>query len=468
MATDLFVVNLATGQSSTMAPLGALYVVAAAEQAGYQVAFRDYALETGMDLFNLDRIAQFLSEDESPLLGVSCFASMLPYALGALERFRQSNPKVKIILGGPGPSALASQILHCFPAIDFVVSGEGEETVVELLSSLRTGDPPLASIAGLAWRSSDGAVNKNLPRIRRRDLDAIPFPAYHRVRLEDYDVVGVVYSRGCPYACTYCDVVSMWKRQNIARSLENVLSEIMWLKQCHGVRHIAFVDDLFTVDRKRTLQFCEGFGKAGLPTSWGCTTRIDRVDNELLEWMAGAGCNYVFYGIESGSKKILARVNKVIPFEQTVQAIRTSVRLGMYVHAPLMWGFPFEEMGDFQETVVFGRYLEHCKAQVFYTLATPLPATALYEEFRHRLCFNPDIYSTIIAPGRMTDLSEVKGMICEYPQLFPGFYHFADGLVEEKISIGRKLGLNLADIRISQLTGQESAYSQVPHQIYGG
>jgi radical SAM superfamily enzyme YgiQ (UPF0313 family) len=451
---DLFLVNLATGQSSTMAPLGALYVAAALEEAGHPVAFRDYALQRGPDLFRLGRLASVLAEEAAPLVGISCFASMLPYALGAAERLRRQRPDVKIVLGGPGPSALASRILERFPGIDFVVFGEGEETALELVDSLGGGGPACDSIAGLAWRTPGGRVVANPPRARRSDLDRIPFPAYHHVDLRQYDVVGVVCARGCPYACTYCDVVSMWKRRNVARSCENVLAEIEQLHTRSGIRHVAFVDDLFTVDRGRVLGLCEALRAAGRPVSWGCTTRIDRVDERLLEAMADAGCTYIFYGVESGSEKILARVNKVIPFEQTVRMVKASVRLGMYVHTPLMWGFPFEDMRDFHETLAFGQYLTHQGAHVFYTLATPLPATVLHEEYRDRLAFDPAIYSTIVAPGRSTDLSEVEPIIRADPELFAGFWHFADGRVEEKIQIGRKLGLNLSDIRISNLTGE--------------
>ena len=451
---DFAIFNLASGQSTTMAPLGALYVVAAAEQNGYSTAFHDYALESGPDLFEVGRIARFLEREDVPVVGISCFAGMLPYAVLAAAKLKQTRPCVKIVLGGPGPSAVASQLLATFPAIDFVVVGEGEDTAVELLNSLSHGTPELSAISGLAWRTSHSEVVVNPGRVRQQDLDQISFPAYDHVNLTAYDVVGVVYARGCPYSCTYCDVVSMWRRQNITRSVGNVLTEIDWLRN-NGVRHIAFVDDLFTVDRKRTLEFCSEFEGRGLPTSWGCSTRVDRVDSELLEAMGAAGCNYIFYGVESGSPGILARINKIIPFEHTVEAVRKSSSLGMYVHTPLMWGFPFETLADFEQTLVFGEYLKHCRANVFYTLATPLPGTALFNEFHDRLAFRPDIYSTIIAPGRKADLSEVAPTIAAYPLLFSGFYHFLDGGVDEKSHIGRRKGLNLSDIRISSLTGAE-------------
>jgi radical SAM superfamily enzyme YgiQ (UPF0313 family) len=451
---DFAVANLAAGQSMTMAPLGALYVLAALEEAGYSASFQDYALEQGLDLYRVDRIARFLSDADSPFLGISCFSSMLPYAAAAAQRLRETKPETRIVLGGPGPSAVAKELMEAFSAIDFVVYGEGEETAVELVASLMAGTPPLSAIEGLVWRTSDGAVVQNPPRRRRRELDQVHFPAYERVHLADYDVVGLVYARGCPYACTYCDVVSMWKRQNVARSLDNVLAEIAWLKSDFGVRHVAFVDDLFTVDRSRTLEFCREFERLRWQVTWGCTTRIDRVDDALIDEMAAAGCNYVFYGVESGSAKILARVNKVIPFEQTISAVKASARRQMYVHTPLMWGFPFEDLTDFRETLLFGQYLEHCGANVFYTMATPLPATALYEEYRARLAFDPETYSTIIGSGGSTNLADVEGLIRTFPHLFPGFYHFADGQVDEKIRIGRSKGLNLSDIRISSLAAQ--------------
>jgi radical SAM superfamily enzyme YgiQ (UPF0313 family) len=454
---DFAVFNLATGQSTTMAPLGALYVVAAAEQAGYATSFHDYALETGPDLFSLDRIASFLETEDAPLIGISCFAGMLPYAVGAAQELRRRRPDAKIVFGGPGPSAVAQGLLDRFSAIDFVVYGEGEETVVDLLRSVQTGTPAPWSIPGLVWRAANGIAVQNPPRMRRRELDEIAFPAYSHVDIGKYDVVGVVYARGCPYACTYCDVVSMWKRRNIARSVDNVLAEIAWLHETYAIRHVAFVDDLFTVDRKRTMLFCREFANRGCPTTWGCTTRVDRVDSELLETMGATGCNYVFYGVESGSPSVLARVNKIIPFEHTIEAVKKSAAEGMYVHTPLMWGFPFETLDDFHQTLVFGQYLRHCGANVFYTLATPLPGTALFEEFRERLSFHPEIYSTIVAPGRVADLSPVIDLIRSYPRLFSGFYHFADGLVDEKIEIGLRTGVTLSDIRISNLTRRESA-----------
>jgi len=455
--SDLALFNVASGQSATMAPLGILYVAAAAEDAGFTVSFRDYALEKGPGLFTIERIASFLAQDDAPVVGISCFANMLPYVALAAQLLRTREPDIRIVLGGPGPSAVAARLIERYPAIDMVVVGEGEESIVEVLHSLRSGAPRLESVAGLVWRSPEGAVVRNEPRARARELDRISPPAYHLADLRQYDVVGVIYARGCPYACTYCDVVSMWNRKNITRSLPNVLEEIEWLRVVWGVRHVAFVDDLFTVDRRRTLEFCREYRAQGKPLTWGCTTRIDRVDAELLDAMAGSGCTYAFYGVESGSAKILARVNKVIPFSQTAEAVRKSAAAGMYVHTPLMWGFPFEDIADFRETMAFGQFLGHCGANVFYTLATPLPATALYEEFKERLAFRSDIYSTIIAPGREADLSEVSTSIAAFPDLFSGFYHFADGMVEEKIAIGRGLGLTLSDIRISSLTARDAS-----------
>ncbi|MBI4612750.1 MAG: B12-binding domain-containing radical SAM protein [Planctomycetes bacterium] len=477
-AASIRIVNLAAGQSHSMAPLGALYVVAALEEAGHQVSFEDYALharalaaggpDRGTPALDPDRIARFLGRGGPRILGISTFASLLPFAIAALPSLKRRSPGTIVILGGPGPSATPGEILKCFREVDFVVYGEGEETAVELLDSLSHGTPSLDLIEGLAWRSPGRGVVVNPPRARRRDLDDVPFPAYHHVDLSRYDVVGVIYSRGCPYACTYCDVVSMWKRRNIARSLDNVLAEIRWLTEEKGIRHVAFVDDLFTVDRRRVLAFCEAHGAArergaGSPgrASWGITTRIDRVDDELLVRMAAAGCVYVFYGVESGSAKILARINKVIPFEATARAVRTSAGLGMYVHTPLLWGFPFETMDDFRETIAFGRYLEHCGGHVFYSLVTPLPATALAEEFRERILFDPSIYSTIIAPGREADLSQVADLIREHPRIFSGFHHFADGLVPEKLALGRSLGIELTDIRLSDLARDDTPAPEV-------
>jgi radical SAM superfamily enzyme YgiQ (UPF0313 family) len=323
---NVAIVNLAAGQTHTMAPLGALYIVAALERAGIQVSFADYALERGPGLLSCDRIARFFatSAQGAALRGISCFAGMLPYAVEAGRRVREVRPNLPIVLGGPGSSATPTASLDAFPFIDFVVFGEGEETAVELVEAL---------------------------------------------------------------------------------------------------------------------------GR----TQTGTARTVDRTDDELLERRAGARCRYIFFGVESGSARVLARVNKVVPFEHTCRAVQRGVVLGMYVHTPLMWGFSFEEMRDFQETLGFGRILEALGAHAFYTLATPLPATALCEEFRGRLQFDGAIYSTIIAPGPLTDLTDVQHLIERHPTIFTGFYHFADGRVREKIAAGRAAAVTLGDIRISNL-----------------
>jgi hypothetical protein len=165
---------------------------------------------------------------------------MLPYAVEACGLIRHARPDLRIVLGGPGPSATPAAIIDAFPSIDFVAFGEGEATAIELVETLASptfaeSDPALGRIEGLAWRDGAGRAIVNPARQRRCDLDDIPFPAYHHVRLDAYDIVGVVTTRGCPYACTYCDVVSMWKRRSIARSVENVIAEIEWLHGAFGV-----------------------------------------------------------------------------------------------------------------------------------------------------------------------------------------------------------------------------------------
>ncbi|HLP61761.1 MAG TPA: cobalamin-dependent protein, partial [Candidatus Deferrimicrobium sp.] len=203
MKYDITIANLTRSYveretPDTFTPLGALYIASTLEKNDYNVDFRDYLTKDHNrygDPTSPGSIFDFL-EDSADILGISCGGSMLPSLLPALKILKTRYPHKTIILGGIGASGVAAELLHEFPFINIVAVGEGEETMLDLANHLCNGKS-LNDVKGIIYRDN-GSVCINPPRGRINDLDAVPFPNYDKIDFEDYSVISLITSRGCP------------------------------------------------------------------------------------------------------------------------------------------------------------------------------------------------------------------------------------------------------------------------------
>lgn len=412
-------------------PLGVLYLTAVLEQAGFRVDFRDFQLGACKEHSDTDSsyrifpsggsiVEDFIAflETSAPVLGIGCMSDLLPLTLLAVRQLKECCPDKVVILGGIGPGGVAEELMAAFPFVDIVARREGEETMVELMAGLREkGD--LRSVRGIGFRYG-GEVYHTSPRQWIGQVDDIPFPAYHRLDFSRYSVPGILTSRGCPFGCTFCDVSPFWGRHNRARSLGNVMAEIRLLRERYGQRYIELVDDTFTLDRERVLTFCEKL-KAELPdVSWSCCGRIDCVDEEMMQAMAGSNCRLIAYGIESGSDRVLERLNKGFSISRVNEVLSLSRRYFNDVLAYFIWGFPFETMADFRETIDFISRALDAGVQPWLFSLSPLPLSEIYRQNREGLQFSPEFCSNYL--GIFAGEPEIVELIKAHPRVFPGFY----------------------------------------------
>lgn len=457
---DITLVNVSTAVPSQdnealdiHVPLGCLYLISALEQAGIRVDFRDYQLFSKELPFPLDTdcFQSFLT-DASRIVGVSCMVSMLPFVLQATKRFKETHPEHKVILGGPGPSGVSEAIVTSLPWIDIVVRGEGESTLVELVRALSNGDD-LGSMPGITYRDGSG-VHHNQSRPRLKNLDDVAFPAYERIDLSEYSKVPVITGRGCPFNCTFCDVGPLWENKTIFRSIDNVMGELSLLKGRYGRDKVYMADDTFDLRRGRTEAFCEEI--KGLGLNWSCLARIDLMDEELLDRMAGAGCNGVFLGIESGSNAVLKAINKRFTIQDAISKVEMSTKYFDRVIASFIWGFPFETMEDLKLTIFSVLAMSHLGAMVGLKLLSPMPLSRLGIEYRDKLEFSEDLCSVFaslgnVAPGRISRIAEIpdefKAFIKEHPDICAGFYYIKSDNIREKAEyvgrVSKKFGVSL-------------------------
>ncbi len=430
-------------------PLGLLYLTAALEQTGWQVDFRDFQLDackehsltdssyrlspgTGS---SVNSFSTFL-ENSAPVLGMSCMSDLLPLAILAAGKVKEISPEKVIILGGIGPSGVAEELLSAFPFVDIIVRGEGEETIVALMDQLRA-KRDLWSVKGISFRDRGGVYHTS-PRPWIQHIDDIPFPAYHRIDFNQYSVPGILSSRGCPFDCTFCDVSPFWGRHNRTRSLENVLSEIRRLRESYDQRYIELVDDTFTLDKQRILAFCKAL-KAEMPdVTWSCCGRIDCIDEEMMQAMAGSGCVLVAYGIESGADRVLKQLKKGFFIEQIRLVLSLSVRYFTDVLAYFVWGFPFETLEDFRGTIDLMSWALDAGVQPWLFSLSPLPLSRIYQQNRQRLQFSREFCSSYL--GILAGEEEIVELIKAYPRVFPGFY-CCDPRFAQKYAVAQEMEL---------------------------
>lgn len=314
------------------------------------------------------------------IIGISVMTAKYASAIKVSEIAKSINGgRIKVVWGGPHPTICAKEVID-EPLVDFVVSGEGEETFEELLIELRSGGGDFGKIKGLAHKNN-GASQVNPPRELLQDLDGLSPPDRESmIYPERYfpDSFGnMITLRGCPFLCGYCSAKSIWSRRCRYRNIDSVISEINWIRTKFGSRNIYFWDDSFTSNRGRVADICNRLISESMNITWGCTTRVDLLDEELLMLMKRAGCNYISIGIESGSERILKIVEKNITLQQIKKAVVMIKNSRISFEAFFMIGFPDETKEDIEKT--FQLMKEMDRGTVCFSIFTPYPGSAQFD-----------------------------------------------------------------------------------------
>lgn len=313
------------------------------------------------------------------VVGVSVLTPKVPSAFKIAEICKNIDPKMVVVFGNHHPTIRSDEIL-LNENVDFVVRGEGEETFSSLLDNLGSSSPDYHTIAGLSFRDNGKIINNN-DRARIDNLDVLPFPARDKLlNLETYtptQLSMVMTSRGCPYSCAFCASHNMWSKKVRFRSIENIINEINELKKVYSVKNITFMDDSFTINRKRVKELCAALIEDNIGITWSCLTRVNIISDEIIALMKKAGCTKVDVGIESGNQRVLDLINKGITVEQVRKAAEILRRNKMYWSGFFMFGFPTETENEIFDTINFLKELKPNWANI--SIFTPYPGTELYK-----------------------------------------------------------------------------------------
>ena len=391
-------------------PIGLYYIASLLKEKGYDV-----------DILNLhdagdkrDEIRSALTEKEPDIIGFSIFHANRWGGIEIARMAKETNPEVKVVFGGPGPTFLWELLLRKFDDIDYAVLGEGELTFLELVDAIKKkGD--VSEVAGVAFRSK-GVPVKTKARGPIPDIDALPNPAKY------FTFQHVSSTRGCPGDCTFCGSRRFWGRRVRFHSSKYFVDQLEILYK-RGVTFFFFSDDTFTLNRDRVIEICREILARGLTIAWFAISRVDCVSEEVLYWMRRAGCVQISYGVESGSEKIRKLLNKRIQREEIKRAFELTTRYGILARAYFIYGCPGETQETIKETLDLIKEIKPLSV-IFYILDI-FPGTGLYDDLIKRTGIKDELWLERIEDILYfeTDPALSKELVLEFGEKLRSSYH---------------------------------------------
>lgn len=366
-------------QQAASYPLALAYLGAVLENEGHSVRAFDYIHDDWAKVEG--EVRKTILTEKPQIIGVSSMTTNRTAAVKLARIAKSIDPNIKVIFGGVHPTLMYKQILENFP-VDFVVVGEGEETIIELVNAIgsKANYSKLKKIKGIAFKSENEVIRtENRPFLR--DLDQLPMPkhVYFEDRIKRDKTFYISCSRGCPYACTFCSTSLHWGRMIRRRSVKSVMAEILFLKKKYPfVDKIIFNDDEFLMDHNWIKEFCNSMIKEKLNLTWYAAARVNAVSEDIVPLLKKAGCSSLSLGVESGSPKIIKSIDKKIEGKQIIRAFSICNKYNLPVGMFLMVGLPGENSQTINETIRLVK-LARPKELGLPGLFQVFPGTQVYE-----------------------------------------------------------------------------------------
>ncbi len=368
-------------------PLGLLSIAGALRSccnADVSVQVRSLSVDV-RDLLEVEDLVQRESPD---VVGLGALTIDETRLFACARAVKKASPDIVVVAGGPHPTLSPERCLE-EQAIDWVVVGEGERTMTELVDALDHGSDP-RQVPGLAWREASGAGFSD-PRPFIEDLDDLPGPAWDLVDLELYSrlfnfhdlpplsppYAPITTMRGCPYRCVYCH--DIFGRRARMHTTARVVEDMKRLHDEHGVREFHIVDDIFNVDGKRLLAICDGIEEAGLDVRLAFPNglRGDILTEHQLQRLRDVGCYSITFALETASPRLQKLIRKNLKVERVLESASTAASLGMITHCFVMLGFPTETREEMEHTIETVVRSDFDWPRLF--TVCPFPGTEMFE-----------------------------------------------------------------------------------------
>ncbi len=431
---DILFINSADNNELRNEVNGTLLLASKLIDAGFNVKVQKFCNIEGIGKDYNKFIKHFV--DEIIALNPKCisFYTLWPYyhtMLRIANEVKQKNGSIITVLGGPQSTGTAFETMQNMPFIDYVCTGEGENTVVPFFSTiLGVKDCDIKQIPGLYYREN-GEVTFNHIAIPLTDLETLPFwnekfyeNAYKEdgIAEEDY-YMPIDVGRGCPYNCTFCCSSLFWNRRYRLKSAERIVKEIEFYQEKFGIKSFSFGHDAFTANNKLVTEICDKIIEKKLNIKWKCTSRINCVSKELILKMKEAGLTYIEFGIETGSERMQKLINKKLDLTNAKEMIQFILKNGVKPVLFFMYGFPDETEEDLLETLKLIFWAQDIGVQhTSMSYCAFNVATEMTEKYLDEIYFDADIK---LLGRNIFGFKEELEMIKENKKIFSHFYHLS-------------------------------------------
>jgi len=299
------------------------------------------------------------------LIGITVFSPVYYEVIDIFEKIKKTNSKVPVCLGGPYVTTIMEDVFKKTPA-DYAIYGEGEITFSELIFHLK-GDLNISDINGLMCKNDKGFIVSNPVRKKIIDLNSLPLPAYDLFPMKRYPLHRMVTSRGCPFACAWCNSSSIWDQTYRSFDAENMINEVEFLIKDYGKKIFVFGDNSFNVDLIRLGTFCDLLIQKKIDILWSASIRADIMTPEIAHKMKKAGCYNVSIGIESANNEILQKIGKKTSIEKITAGIKMMKEAGIEIMSQYVIGNPYDTLDTIKESVEYAKHSD-CDYTNFYTV----------------------------------------------------------------------------------------------------
>lgn len=384
-------------------PIGLGYLATSLRNEKFSVRILDTAKEN----MNLAQFEARIKKINPKIIGIQLFSFDFNPVKALLKIVRKALPEASIILGGAHPTSEPFQVLDQFKEADYAFRGEAEEGLPMLTNYLlRKKKVKLEKIPGLIWRNKNKLLVN--PQNFNDNLDKYGIPAWDLMDpreykqapqggfLKHYPYAPISTSRGCPFCCTYCTVHIVSGRKIRYRTIPNVIKEVKMLREKYQVKEIHILDDAFTANKERVMQFCDELirNKIDIKFTFPNGIRLDTLDREVLLKMKKAGLEYFNVGIESGSNKILADMKKSLTTQVIEEKTRLIADAGLTANGFFIIGYPTETKQDILKTIKFAKSIPIARAQ--FSLFKAYPGTDITNQLLREGKINKINYDSFI------------------------------------------------------------------------
>lgn len=398
-----------------------------------------YFLDCLREGYDHEKFTDYIKKLKPDLVGITAFSVEIDSAIRCCEIAKTIDKGIITVIGGPHATFMPEEVLSN-NSVDFIFRNEAEISFSQFIEELK-GQRKFEEIPNIGYKKN-GQIRLNPIRLPE-DLDLLPFPDYEFMglrlypktyKMRYYPSAPILTSRGCPFPCTYCSGGKLSGKKFRARSPQNIIDEIKFLKANYNIREFEIWDDNFTLDKKRTNDFCDLLLKENINLPWWCPNglRVETLDEALIRKMKKSGLYSIAIGIESGSEKIQKDMKKNLNFEKVREVAQLGNKYGIRMEGFFILGYPTETKDDILKTIKLSKELPLKRASIL--LFQPLVGSEIYDTLKKegRLegidLHNAEYSKPTILPDGLKSLQELKNLqkraILEFymrPKVLPGF-----------------------------------------------